>query len=150
MCIRDRNILDTYPSARGIIDWKVDVTDGQDTIYNKERRSLIIEGQYAALSINDENTIPKEFSLHDNYPNPFNPVTKIAFDMPIKGDARLIIYNIMGQKIKEYRMRGLSTGYHSLTWDANNSFGQPVSAGIYFYRFETKTFTKTKRMLLLK
>ena len=144
------NILDTYPSARGIIDWKVDVTDGQDTIYNKERRSLIIEGQYAALSINDENTIPKEFSLHDNYPNPFNPVTKIAFDMPIKGDARLIIYNIMGQKIKEYHMRGLSAGYHSLTWDANNSFGQPVSAGIYFYRFETKTFTKTKRMLLLK
>ena len=144
------NILDTYPSARGIIDWKVDVTDGQDTIYNKERRSLIIEGQYAALSINDENTIPKEFSLHDNYPNPFNPVTKIAFDMPIKGDARLIIYNIMGQKIKEYHMTGLSAGYHSLTWDANNSFGQPVSAGIYFYRFETKTFTKTKRMLLLK
>ena len=144
------NILDTYPSARGIIDWKVDVTDGQDTIYNKERRSLIIEGQYAALSINEESTIPKEFSLHDNYPNPFNPVTKIAFDMPIKGDARLIIYNIMGQKIKEYHMRGLSAGYHSLTWDANNSFGQPVSAGIYFYRFETKTFTKTKRMLLLK
>jgi len=144
------NILDTYPSARGIIDWKVDVTDGQDTIYNKERRSLIIEGQYAALSINDENTIPKEFSLHDNYPNPFNPITKIAFDMPIKGDARLIIFNIMGQKIKEYQMRGLSAGYHSLTWDANNSFGQPVSAGIYFYRFETKTFTKTKRMLLLK
>ena len=70
--------------------------------------------------------------------------------MPIKGDARLIIYNIMGQKIKEYHMRGLSSGYHSLTWDANNSFGQPVSAGIYFYRFETKTFTKTKRMLLLK
>ena len=56
----------------------------------------------------------------------------------------------MGQKIKEYHMRGLSAGYHSLTWDANNSFGQPVSAGIYFYRFETKTFTKTKRMLLLK
>tara|TARA_X000000950_G_scaffold28768_1_gene31068 strand:+ start:2174 stop:7858 length:5685 start_codon:yes stop_codon:yes gene_type:complete len=144
------DILDTYPSARGTIDWKVNVTDGQDTIYNRERRSLIIEGQYAALSINDENTIPKEFSLHDNYPNPFNPVTKIAFDMRIKGDARLIIYNIMGQKIKEYQMRGLSAGYHSLTWDANNSFGQPVSAGIYFYRFETKTFTKTKRMLLLK
>ena len=144
------NILDTYPSARGTIDWKVDVTDGQDTIYNNEHRSLIIEGQYAALSLNDENTIPKEFSLHDNYPNPFNPMTKIAFDMPIKGDARLIIFNIMGQKIKEYHMRGLSAGYHSLTWDANNSFGQPVSAGIYFYRFETKTFTKTKRMLLLK
>ena len=43
------NILDTYPSARGIIDWKVDVTDGQDTIYNNEHRSLIIEGQYLSL-----------------------------------------------------------------------------------------------------
>ena len=69
---------------------------------------MIIEGQYAALSINDENKIPKEFSLHDNYPYPFNPVTKIAFDMRIKGDARLIIYNIMGQKIKEYQMKKLA------------------------------------------
>ena len=61
-----------------------------------------------------------------------------------------VLIDSLCQKIKEYHMRGLSAGYHSLTWDANNSFGQPVSAGIYFYRFETKTFTKTKRMLFLK
>ena len=144
------NILDTYPSAGGAIQWKVDVTDGQDTIRNNEIRTLIIDGKYAALSLDDVKVSPDKFMLYDNFPNPFNPTTQIRFDLPITGDVRFAIYNMLGQKVREYQMNGLSAGYHTIKWNARNQTGAKVSAGIYFYQLRSKDFVMTKRMVLLK
>ena len=66
------------------------------------------------------------------------------------GDATLIIYNMLGQKIREYQMNGISAGYHSVTWDATNNYGDPVAAGVYLYQLQTKGLVKTKKMVLLK
>ena len=144
------DILDIYPSARGSIQWKVDVSDGQDTIQNNEIRTLIIEGQYAALSIDDVVSTPKNFMLHDNYPNPFNPTTQIRFDLPEASRVDLVIYNMLGQKIKSFNIQRVSAGYHSVTWNATNDFGAPVSAGIYLYQLQADGFIMTKKMILLK
>ena len=144
------DILDLYPSARGSIHWKVDVTDGRDTVQNNEIRTLIIEGQYVALSTDDAISTPKDFKLYDNYPNPFNPVTQIRFDLPNTSNVDLVIYNMLGQKIKSFNMKNVPAGYHGITWDATNDFGVAVSAGVYLYQIQTQEFIKTKKMILLK
>ena len=94
--------------------------------------------------------VPLEFALHENYPNPFNPSTTFRFDLPEITDASIIIYNMLGQKIKTFDMPNTPAGYHSLTWDATNDLGAPVSAGVYLYQLQTKGFVKTKKMILLK
>ena len=151
--ITNRNILgilDSYLSPRGSIQWKVDVTDGQDTIQNNEIRTLIIEGQYVALSLDGSSTAPKNFMLHENYPNPFNPTTQIRFDVPRVSNVTLTIYNMLGQKVRTFTMHSVPAGYHALNWNATNDFGVPVSAGLYLYQLQTEGFIQTKKMILLK
>ena len=94
--------------------------------------------------------IPTKFSLHDNFPNPFNPSTTIRFDLPIATKINLTIYNMLGQKVKTLKNSQLSAGYHLVNWNATNDQGFPVSAGMYFYQIRTNEFVKTKKMLLLK
>ncbi len=131
------------------VRFSVKATDGIDTVNITGEDRVVYVNRYDYLST-DDIAAPTDYALHDNYPNPFNPTTQIRFDMPIMGDVRLTIYNMLGQKVKEYQMNGLPVGYHTLTWNATNNLGDPVSAGIYFYQLQTKTFTKTKRMVLLK
>ena len=124
-------------------------SDGRDKVDIAGADRVIYINRYDFLSTEEING-PTDFALHDNFPNPFNPSTQIRFDMPITGDVRFTIYNMLGQKVREYQMNSLSAGYHTLTWNATNDIGDAVSAGIYFYQIKTKEFLKTKRMVLLK
>ena len=65
-------------------------------------------------------------------------------------DATVTIYNMMGQKIRTFSMSSLPAGYHTVTWNATNDLGAPVSAGVYLYQLQTKGFVKTNKMVLLK
>ena len=111
-------------------------------------RNLYIN-RYQYLSTKEDLT-PTEFALYDNYPNPFNPTTQIRFDLPEMSNATLTIYNMIGQKIRTFSMSSLPAGYHTVTWNATNNYGQQVSAGVYLYQLQTKGFTRTKKMILLK
>ena len=105
----------------------------------------------ATLAVNEKSDIlPKEFALHDNYPNPFNPTTTIRFDLPKATDVSILIFNVLGQKIKTIDMSQINPGYHSVVWNATNDYGSQVSAGMYFYQLRTNDFVKTKKMILLK
>ena len=143
------NVFEVTPGPKATVHFSVKATDGIDTVNVTGEDRVVYVNRYDYLST-DDIAAPTDFALHDNYPNPFNPTTQIRFDMPIMGDVRLTVYNMLGQKVKEYQMNGLSAGSHTLTWDATNDFGDPIGAGIYFYQLQTKTFTKTKRMVLLK
>tara|TARA_B100000459_G_C8429604_1_gene136796 strand:- start:46 stop:510 length:465 start_codon:yes stop_codon:yes gene_type:complete len=101
------------------------------------------------LAINTNNN-PIAFKLYKNYPNPFNPYTTLRFDIPERTNATITIYNTIGQKVKSFYMPGISSGNHSIQWDATNQYGASVGAGIYFYQLNTKNFTKTSKMTLLK
>jgi len=94
--------------------------------------------------------VPQEFSLHQNYPNPFNPVTTINYDLPQQTHVNLMIYDILGREVVKLVSQEIPAGYQSVIWNTRNNFGQPVSAGIYFYQFQTKDFVKTRKMVLLK
>ena len=100
---------------------------------------------------NDSDLVPKEFVLHQNFPNPFNPVTEIKYEIPKVADVSITIFNILGKEVYRENFKDLNQGYHSLRWDARNLNGKLVSAGVYFYTLEAKNaFTKTKKMILLK
>ena len=98
----------------------------------------------------DENLIPDKFTLYQNYPNPFNPVTTIRYDLPEQSHVTLVIYDLLGREVKELVSGEVMSGYHKAVWDATDSFGRPVSAGIYLYRLESTEFTETKKLLLVK
>jgi hypothetical protein len=94
--------------------------------------------------------VPQEFALHQNYPNPFNPVTTINYDLPQQTHVNIMIYDILGREVVRLISKEIPAGYQSVIWNTRNSFGTPVSAGIYFYQIQTKGFVKTRKMVLLK
>lgn len=95
--------------------------------------------------INSNNEIPKEFILKQNYPNPFNSETQIEFGLPVQSYARIILYNIVGEKISELVSQRLGAGIYKVSWDASN---QP--SGVYFYFLETENYSVTRKMILIK
>ena len=94
--------------------------------------------------------IPDEFALHYNYPNPFNPVTTIRYELPEDTDVHLVIYDILGKHVKTLVNQTQEPGYKSVRWNGRNDMGQTVSAGMYFYRIQAGSFSKVQKMVLLK
>jgi len=93
---------------------------------------------------------PKTFALFQNFPNPFNPVTNIAFDIPRTVKVKVEIYNILGQRVATLLEKPLPAGTYQVQWDGRNKNGVPVSSGIYILHFKAGDFVKNRRMLLLK
>ena len=88
--------------------------------------------------------------MNNNFPNPFNPLTTISYDLPEDGFVNISIYNVMGIHVKDLVNSQQNAGFKSIQWDATNNRGQPVSAGVYLYRLETGRFIQNKKMVLLK
>lgn len=93
---------------------------------------------------------PYKFTLSQNYPNPFNPITTFSYELPNVAQVRIIIYDVLGRKIKSLINTEQAAGFHSLRWDATNDIGESVSAGMYFYTIQAGEFRDTKKMILLK
>ena len=85
-----------------------------------------------------------------NYPNPFNPVTKLRYIIPKNSLVSIIIYDMLGRQVKTLVNETKNAGYGSVIWDATNDYGKPVSAGIYLYQIQTGEYIQTKKMVLLK
>ncbi|NIW68183.1 T9SS type A sorting domain-containing protein [candidate division KSB1 bacterium] len=92
----------------------------------------------------------QSFVLEQNYPNPFNPSTEIRFELPVERHVNLIIYNVLGRKIKTLVDEVKEAGSHSVTWDGTDENGQPVPSGVYFYRFDAGMVSGTKKMILMR
>ena len=96
------------------------------------------------------NLVPMQYTLSQNYPNPFNPTTSLDLSLPSSGLVNAVVYNVMGQKVRELVNSQLPAGYYTLTWDGLNEDGQAVTSGVYFLRVKTGTFSRSVKMLLLK
>jgi len=99
-----------------------------------------------------ENRIPAGFLLKQNYPNPFNPSTSISFSLNNETPLRttLIIYDILGQKIKTLLDQELSSGQYDKVWNGKNDRGKVVPSGIYIYRLQAGKLHSSKKMYLLR
>lgn len=94
---------------------------------------------------------PDEFQLAQNYPNPFNPITTIGFTIPRKTRVELTIYNTLGQNVRTLVNENMAAGTHKAAWDGKDDFGNPVTSGIYYYKFTAgDKFTDVKKLVFLK
>ena len=123
--------------------------------------NCIPRNQYVAVQSNwvntgtagvnsDESLIPKEFALYDNYPNPFNPTTQIAVDLPEAATTEITVWNIMGQKVATLYTGDLNAGHHTLNFDGRDSNGKQLTSGMYLYRVAAGKYNATKKMTLMK
>jgi flagellar hook assembly protein FlgD len=94
--------------------------------------------------------VPARYELLQNFPNPFNPVTKIFFALPQKSRVGLVIYDAAGRRVRVLVNGEMESGLHSVIWNGQNERGRRVASGVYFYRLLAGDFEQTKKMLLLK
>jgi len=88
---------------------------------------------------------PREFSLAQNFPNPFNPTTTIQFDLPKAGHAALKVYNSLGEEVASLVAADLPAGSFQAAWNASG-----VPSGTYFYRLIAGDFSQTRKLVLMK
>ena len=103
----------------------------------------------AALN-NKQQPIPAKYALHPNYPNPFNPATTIAFDLPEKRFVRLEVYNVRGQLVSRLVEKELPAGFHRVSWNGRDRRGNALSSGVYIYRLKAGSFVETRKMILMR
>jgi len=104
----------------------------------------------------DRATSPLSFQLESNYPNPFNPSTQLRYSLPEVGKVSLVIFDVLGREIANLADATQQAGRYTVTWNATQNSGIPVSSGVYFARLRVLNdiggvkFTKTTRLLLMK
>ncbi|MFC1547198.1 T9SS type A sorting domain-containing protein [Candidatus Neomarinimicrobiota bacterium] len=99
---------------------------------------------------NDRSGIPLTFALHPAYPNPFNPVSTIRYDLPQAAPVTLSIYDLLGREMARLVDRYTEPGYHQTQWDGRDDTGRALPSGIYIARLVTPGYSKAIKMVLLK
>ena len=105
----------------------------------------IAEVLITTLSAPEDSYMPMEYSLEQNWPNPFNPSTSIRYSLKEAGLTTLSIFDIMGREVMELVNENQPVGRYQLSFD-----GSQVPAGLYFYRITSGEFSSVRKMLLIK
>ena len=102
-------------------------------------------------------SLPQQFTLYQNHPNPFNPSTLIRYDLPKAARVELKVYNILGQEIRTLVNAVQEAGYKSVQWDGTNNAGRQGGSGVYIYRIwvsgisgSNENIIQSRKMLILK
>ena len=93
---------------------------------------------------------PRAFALNSNYPNPFNPMTKISFSLPETQHVRLTVYGLDGRKVATLLDETRGAGLHEIVWTGRDDAGQSVASGTYFYRVDAGPYSDVRKMTLMK
>jgi hypothetical protein len=93
---------------------------------------------------------PACFALHGNYPNPFNPATVIAFDLPTAADVTVTVYTLAGRLLVTLLQERRAAGRHEVIWRGLDAIGRPIPSGVYFYRIQAGTEVGTDRLTLIR
>jgi chitinase len=127
----------------GMMIWAL----GQDVLNNAQPLLEALGLAMATSTAIEENQSPlaRNFELFNNYPNPFNASTTIAFHLEREAAVKLSIYNLIGESVTVLINSKMAPGRHAVTWDASDQ-----SSAVYFYRLETGELKETKRMILAK
>ncbi len=145
--IEERSLLDGFElsaavSSNGV--WE----NGIDTVNPRGGLNDIIYLELGtALPIQEDDELPGEFILKNNYPNPFNPTTQISYGIPESAFVRLDVYSINGQHITTLVNSVQSAGFHTVTFDSRSA---NLASGVYLYRLEAGEFVQVKKMVLVK
>ena len=131
----------------------VEYTAGVEAVYDAGV-SDIVEITFTYGGSEAGNVIVAATQLRNNYPNPFNPVTNIAFSIKETGNVALEIFNLRGQLVKTLVNEIKETGNHTAIWNGTDNLNKSVSSGVYFYKMISEgkigRYTSTKKMILMK
>ena len=124
---------------------------GQDaTVALAETEAADYWGNPIRIDVAKSGSVPREFALLQNIPNPFNAATRITFNLPEPGDVSLVVYDVLGRKVTTLVDGYLESGTHHVIWDARDANGGAMASGVYFYRLVTGTRQANRKMVLLK
>nr|MBN2278929.1 T9SS type A sorting domain-containing protein [candidate division Zixibacteria bacterium] len=125
-------------------------------VYNDDNNeAAYVVPEFNGVSVNlqsaaQDELLPMSFSLKQNAPNPFNPQTRIDYDLPQATNVNLDIFNVLGQKVKTVVNEFQEAGSKSVIWDGRDDGGVSVASGIYFYRLNAGDYNETRKMMMLK
>lgn len=107
-------------------------------------------GKYTPSSAGSPDLVntPKEYSLYQNFPNPFNPTTTIEYSLPSSERVQISIFNLAGQLVRTIGGELQTVGVHSVIWDGRDNAGKILPSGVYFYQI--RAGERTRKMILLK
>ncbi|KAA3608460.1 MAG: T9SS C-terminal target domain-containing protein [Calditrichaeota bacterium] len=130
----------------------VDYSVQSGDVYSYQLESVSFSGVVKVEEVVEiEVPIPDKFVLFNNYPNPFNPVTNLKFQLPQQSKVSLTVYDITGKVVKTILNSSVyDVGQHVVSWDGTNLNGTKVSSGMYVYRFSAGKYSKIGRMILVK
>jgi hypothetical protein len=129
-------------------NWALTAPSGEEYILGGSGEMTVPSAERFTLEL--KAVVPAIFTLHQNFPNPFNPITTLRYDLPLDALVTLSIYDMLGRKITQLVSTNQEAGFKSVQWDATDSKGRPVSAGVYLYQIQAGEFVQTKKMVLLK
>jgi len=120
-------------------------------IPNHHRFKMIVGTKEFVESHNDGiPLVPVKFALFQNYPNPFNPDTKISYSIPKRCEVEIVIFNIIGQRVKKLVSSVKNAGRYQVIWDGSDNQGRFVSSGVYIYRLKAANKVATRKMIVLR
>lgn len=141
-------------------DYTLGGTAGQPDAWTLAGGDFVLEGGFwfggaAVTGIDDEPdpgtvALPLVYRLYRARPNPFNPRTEIAFDLPLAGEARLAVYDLGGRLVRTLAVGGLPAGHHVRTWDGVDDAGTTVASGVYILTIDAGGFHARQKAVLLK
>ncbi len=127
------------------------LTDGEKVFYTF---TLVQNSQETGFTEEVEMTfksgLPTVFALYANYPNPFNPMTNIKFDMAKAGQVRLDVFDVSGRLVRNLVDEERPAATHTVVWDGTDNRGGRVASGAYYYRLQTDNQMATQKMMLVK
>lgn len=150
---RDGNTVYSVNASNGVstsrYTW-IDENVVSGTRYNYELVAVEVSGTrqvvaHSEVTAGVSGAVVSNYALHQNFPNPFNPETKIAFDLAEQGQVKLEVFNLNGQKVATLVDANMPAGGHNVTFN-----GIGISSGVYLYKIEVNGFTDAKKLVLLK
>ena len=152
--VPDTNVISIFSRERdAAMNWLVVTTDPELDINEFE----FPENLARQLAKSREKPLPEAFRLAQNTPNPFNPSTRIEFDLPEAGLVKLDVFNLLGREVVSLVNGNLNAGRYDIHWNAHNQKGRMVASGMYFYRLTVKPtnsprdrFMQVRKMMLTR
>lgn len=125
-----------------IFPWYTGASSNSKYVYLQK---VSVTGTTTGGTAVEETEIPVVFNLDQNFPNPFNPYTKISFSLPKEGFTKLVVYDLLGNQVSTLVKEKLNAGSHSINFDAKN-----LPSGVYLYALTSGNYSSTKKMILIK
>ncbi|NOZ63230.1 MAG: T9SS type A sorting domain-containing protein [Calditrichaeota bacterium] len=133
------DVPDQKSSSATVLEMRdISLNEGQITVANSANQLIF------------NPNVPQSSELFQNHPNPFNPETKIEYQLHEKAQVKIEVYNLVGQKIRTLENKERQAGHYSVMWDGCDEFGNKVVSGIYLYQIKAGKFVRTRKMALMK